>query len=122
MKHIKTFESTAGTADDGYYYNSVGTIYDMREIKELEVADRGNYTPREFNSWLKKYNITLDTPAVWVCKTIKDTEPYVVNDGDGMYRVPRTDGYLIEESDDGDGGFIMILTNPKSKFEWFDIE
>jgi len=113
------------------YYNTHGQFAPYSEIKELEEDERGNYPEGTFDEWAKKYNINDNDLCIWVTKKLRDAYMYLLpasmwNDlwemsdeeaeelikEEGYTKddvnVINADGFIIEESDDGDGGFIFV--------------
>jgi hypothetical protein len=93
------------------WFNSHGEVTTLAEIYELEVEDRENYTPEEFQRWLDKYGLTLNMGAIWGT-TREMAQTYCDNPEDEPVELaPERYGVftVIEESDDGDDGFLLVL-------------
>lgn len=125
-------EATGTLKNTITYYNSHGNSMDWSEFVEIEVRERKNYPMREVRKWEKKYNIKPETPVIWVTKTPNEAlyymtlaqshsdikmlstkefeEKWNVSTSD-LHEFTPEDGYLIPESEDGDGGYLMVLFN-----------
>lgn len=102
------------------YYNSHWHWMPFSEFIELEVEDRWNYELNEIDEWQKKYSFNNDSKCIWICKRMWEANRYnlppemwedwaLVNDWDcEVYEINPDIGFIIEESDDGDGWFIFI--------------
>jgi len=111
------------------YYNTHGEFAPYSEIRELEL-ERG-LTKKDFDEWQTKYDIKDDDLVIWVTKKIRDAYMYLLpasmwnelwemDDQEAEHlinsegytkddvNVINADGFIIEESDDGDGGFIFV--------------
>ena len=111
------------------YYNTHGEFAPYSEIRELEL-ERG-LTQKDFDEWQTKYDIKDDDLVIWVTKKIRDAYMYLLPasmwnelwemgdeeaeqliNSEGYTKddvnVIDADGFIIEESDDGDGGFIFV--------------
>jgi hypothetical protein len=125
MKNYSSF------INERVYYNSHGEYAPFHEIRELEVYDRENYTPDEFEKWQKKYEITDGDMCIWVTKSKKQAYTYLLPaqyhddimgmdewevkkwiDEEGieeeLHEIDDKDGFIIPESDDGDDGFLFV--------------
>jgi lipopolysaccharide assembly outer membrane protein LptD (OstA) len=94
------------------YYNSHGYTMTWKHMKELEVYERGNYKPEEVKQWEKKYNIKDTDKCIWVTKNKRDVKRYLEYDNDSSNNpisFERKQGFIIPESNDGDGGFLFVL-------------
>ena len=106
------------------YYSSHNPRRDrftFAEFIEREVEDIGNYTEEEADEWSRKYNLLPDTPVIWVT-TVKwvanrynlssdewnDAE-FVPESEMNVYEIDSTKGFLIQETDDGDDGFLFAF-------------
>lgn len=96
----------------------------LGEFIKIEVRERENYDMSDIKQWQSKYKINRNTEVLWVA-----TEPWIAarydmmaqdwdnaedvyNSNKSDYNVEEIDssrGTIIEESDDGDGGYLMIL-------------
>ena len=99
----------------------------ISQFIETEIKERGNYTRKEVNNWIKKYNIKPNTELLWVTTTPwmaaryemstdewNDDIEQIYNSNKENYSVRTIDanaGVIIEESDDGDDGYIFVLKN-----------
>ena len=114
------------------YYNSHGSYASWADIRDIEVYDRENYTPEEFKEWQDKYDITDGDQVIWVTKNKKQAYAYLLpadyhdtvlnmsdrqikmvlnkngQNGDELTEIKETDGFIIPESDDGDGGYLFV--------------
>lgn len=95
------------------WYSSHGSVTSLAEIYELEVEERENYTPQEFQSWIASYGLTMEMDAIWGT-TYETARRYCDNEDDEPYElVPKEYGVrsfiVITESDDGDDGFLLVL-------------
>ena len=117
------------------YYNSHGFSMPWTEMVQIEIG-RGNYTKREFNNWAKKYNIKPNDNVIWVTSNkniaVSYTAPssdyekilsmsdsqldnYIISQGINLNEYTQKDGNLINESDDGDDGYILLLSKKYEK-------
>jgi hypothetical protein len=122
MKYIKSkyiFESNT-------YYNSHGATMYVSEFIEIEVEERENYELSDVYEWMLKYNFDETNECIWVTKDKRDAYKYIlsaeyydkiennenidklISDSE-VYEYTDSDGQIIEESDDGDGGFLLII-------------
>ena len=127
----KKFDRTLDSLNESKYYNTHGYYCTFAEMKKLEVNERENHTDEDFEEWKEKYNISDDDEVIWVTKLQKDALRYIfpAEDWDDIYSMNTTqikklmkerdydddlyiinssEGFLIPESDDGDGGFIFV--------------
>ena len=92
----------------------------MKEFIDLEVEERQNYTLPEIRIWMKKYHLTPKTEVIWVCNEPWQANRYnlpaddwhkaneiEVGEGD-VNEIDGKDGFIIEESDDGDDGYLFV--------------
>ena len=115
------------------YYNSHGNDMLVRTFINVEVKERGNTELETVKQWMKAYDFSAHDRCIWVTKTKKEAVVYSVNAGDredvlilqedevaqfckleGIeepYEYTEEQGYIIPESDDGDGGFLFIFKN-----------
>jgi len=112
-----------GNANSTNYYTTAEPMT-IDDFIEIEVEDRGNYDIDDVNEWIDKYKIESDTELLWVAASphiaaryqmpAEDwdnaKEIYEKNPGEYNVRtVSSKTGTIIEESDDGDDGFIFVL-------------
>lgn len=90
------------------YYNSHGQTTTFADIWDVEVEERENYTDEQFATWAEKYGIDDDNMAIWVVAKPEDVLRYV-DDIEEAYTYTDEQGFIIPESDDGDGGFIFVF-------------
>ena len=111
--HIKNYYTTSG-------------VMRFKEFIDLEVNERKNYTRSEINNWMKKYNIDTSDWVIWVSPQkwvawryqeladyFDDTEylkKQAEKHSDEIYKYTTKEGYIIPESDDGDDGYLFVLT------------
>lgn len=125
---VKKFKLFTESVNKDYYTTS--KPMNIETFIEIEVEERDNYSLEEVKKWIEKYNITNDTLLLWVTD-----KPYVA----ASYQMPsedycnaeeiynsNPDDYdvqtipqstiidIIEESDDGDFGYLAIL----STYDW----
>lgn len=115
------------------YYNSHGSTMPFSEFIELEVEERENYEMEEVKEWMEEFNFDENSECIWVTKDKRDVYRYhltadywdeIDNGGDinqmlekefggsdnvEVYEYDSSDGVIIEDTDDGDGGFLFIL-------------
>jgi len=114
------------------YWNSHGQFAPFHEIRDIEVYDRENYTPEEFDAWQEKYEITDGDMVIWVTDNKKQAYAYLLPadyhdeihnmsfskvkrvmkeegiDEEDDVREIKDKGFIIPESDDGDNGFLFV--------------
>ena len=95
------------------YYSSHGCFAKWSEIRKLEVDERGNYTNEEVDGWEEKYGLKDDDMVLWVTEDKRMAASYGCDSEPEEINVEY--GFLIEESDDGDGGYIYVLRNSKNQ-------
>ncbi len=123
MSHIKKFNDFLNETFDTIYYTTSFPM-SISKIIEIEVEERDNYEMSQVESWIEKYHIEEDDKLIWVA-----TEPYIAaryqmssddwdraekiykkNPGDFNVRtISSKEGVIIQESDDGDDGFLFKL-------------
>jgi hypothetical protein len=77
----------------------------MGDFLEIEVSERENYTQEEVDSWWEKYDIGLNTEVIWVTNLHNCAAMYC----DLADPVEVSVRLIIEESDDGDEGYLGVL-------------
>ena len=92
--------------EDQDWFSSHGEPMPMSEFLYLEVEDRGNYTQEEVDAWWEQYDIGLMDNVIWVTGYDNCKERYC-EDGCGPVKVEVR--HIIEESNDGDGGYLAVL-------------
>ena len=100
------------------YYNSFGRLTPFAEIENIEI-DRENNTLDEFRAWREKYDVQDDSLAVWVTRSLRTAKRWA-EEGETT-GIPRSAGFLILESDDGEDGFILIITDPNAQQQFSTI-
>jgi len=118
MKYIKFYE------DFNKIFYSTSSPITISEFIETEVDERGNYDIDDVNEWISKYGIKSNTNLIWV-----SDKPYIAarysmpaeewDDAEDIYNSDKDsykvdiftndDGTIIDESNDGDDGYLMIL-------------
>jgi len=86
------------------WYNSIGERYTFGSVIDTEVHDRENYTIEEVNMWKEKYSIDDDTEVMWVCSDKRTCRSLYCYDEYEPMEIEVEN--IIEESDDGDYGFL----------------
>ena len=118
----------------GYGYSSHGCMVPWKEIREIEVKERGNYPMREVRKWEKKYGIKDDMPTIWLTNermaltygdgadmidtilSLTDEELTAYMKAEDIEPPEKFDlsmGTLIPESDDGDDGYLFVYTGKR---------
>jgi hypothetical protein len=128
---MKTYQAFI---NERVYYNSHGNFSSFFNIRQLEETERENYPKGTFDSWAEQYGISDDDSCIWVTKDKKQAYTYLlpsqyhdeimskeeweveewIDDKrieEKLYEVDDKDGYIIPESDDGDGGFLFVKDN-----------
>ena len=113
------------------YYNYGGKPFTFQEFIEREVEELGNYDLQFINQIMRKYGVHHNDLCIWVTKDPKDALRYALpashwHDDYSPSKIARhgltyndlnhfqaSDGRLIEETDDGDGGFLFIIKNKR---------
>lgn len=135
-QNLNVIENSSLSSDSQeFYYNTHGNKMSFKTFVETEVDERANYPMEDILSWMKKYNINFDDKCIWITKDPKDAFRYLAFD-DGyfednsneedetygnkysvndLHHIRVTDGFLIPESDDGDGGFLFVYKNKSTK-------
>jgi hypothetical protein len=106
-------------------YYTTATPISIEEFIETEVYDRENYDITEINNWIIKYNIPNNKEILlWVSTkpwiAARYTLPaeywdnikeiYLKNPSDfNIETIYKNDGTIINESNDGDDGYLMVL-------------
>lgn len=105
------------------YYTTAEPM-SIDDFIEIEVEDRENYDIDDVNEWISKYKIESDTKLLWVATTPHiaaryqmpaedwDNAKEIYEENPDDYKVETVSsksGTIIEESDDGDDGFVFIL-------------
>jgi len=125
MKHIKTYQLFEN--EQKTYYTTSEPM-SLGQFKELEVEERGNYEEEDVDKWVEKYGITDKSQLLWVAVNPWTAARYAYftadqwDDAEKIYKaggndeypvdiVSVSDGTIIEESDDGDEGFLMLMND-----------
>lgn len=96
----------------------------IAQFIELEVNERNNYDLDDVKSWIEQYNITESDQLLWVttkphiaARYSMDAEDWenaeeIYNQNPEAFNVSviNDEGVLVSESDDGDDGFIFLLS------------
>jgi len=94
------------------YYSSHGQTMKFSQFIELEVEDRQNYEMDDVQEWIDKYNIKDTDDCIWITPDKKVALNYSkMNYSKDLtvYKINGNNGVLIEESDDGDDGYLFIF-------------
>jgi len=108
------------------YYTTSFPMY-FSEFLEIEVDERENYDLEDIEDWKSKYNLKNDDLVLWVTPKPYiaaryqmpsedwDMAEQIYNDNPNNYGVEEVEenGVIIEESDDGDDGYLMIINKNK---------
>lgn len=118
------------------YYSSAYAPMSWAQMRETEVTDRNNYTSKQFDRLQKKYLISENDPVIWVSPKKEAAASYAalaeerekvlsmsdselnqfINENQIYLNEYSSDsGILIPESNDGDDGFIFLMTKQKMK-------
>lgn len=127
----------AGIKSEAVYYNSHGVPMTFSDFIYTEVEDKDNYKIEEIDVWKDKYKIKDDDLVIWVTPNKRVAQTYmapsylfdelidapsdfdaeqIIKNEMGMdaqtepIAFKSKDGFIIPESDDGDEGFLMVLT------------
>ena len=116
--------------DEKMYYNSHGISCSWNQMIETEVYERSNNTLEDVKAWEKKYNIRPFDQVIWVTPNKNMAAAYsgLADDHEailamspiglqeflasmevGLCCFKESQGRIIEESDDGDDGYMFIL-------------
>ena len=115
-----------GIAPVKKYYTTSFPMY-FSEFLEIEVDERENYDLEDIEDWKSKYNLKNDDLVLWVTPKPYiaaryqmpsedwDMAEQIYNDNPNDYGVEEVEenGVIIEESDDGDDGYLMIVNKNK---------
>lgn len=106
-------------------YYTTSNPMTMSNFIALEVEERNNCDIEDVNYWIEKYGIAPQTQIIWVALHPHVAARYQMNaedwcNAENVYnanpeqfdvkQIKGTDGFLIPETDDGDDGFIFVLT------------
>ena len=108
------------------YYTSHDPAYKMtlNQFIETEVHERGNYTLKEVQGWMRKYNLTGNDFALWVSplKWVANRYNLFAEDWDkarfipesemSVYEIKGDEGFIIPESNDGEAGYLFVFHRP----------
>ena len=102
------------TENNSIWYSSHGHMMTTLRFVELEVLDRKNYTNEEVIEYFKQNGIVFssDLRCIWVTKDDKIARSYNDNPKDNIYAIDTSNGTVIHNFDDGDGGFLYVDTVP----------
>lgn len=105
------------------YYTTSRPI-SIKDFIEIEVEERDNYDLSDVDDWIKKYKITENDKLIWVALKPHIAARYEMDSDDSenaeeVYNrnpsdfnvklIKSDDGFLIPETNDGDGGFIFVF-------------
>jgi len=119
------------------YYNSHGYFMTIKDLYNIEVIERENYSDEYFKSIMNNYNLNFDDNCIWVTDNIKNVISYIlpasyyneimssetydelnniVKKDTGsdisnlnIFEYTEKDGIIIKEFDDGDNGYLLVL-------------
>lgn len=91
-----------------YGYSSHGKFMPFSEFIELEVEERDNNTLEEVQEWQKKYNIDITQSCIWVTLKKRDVKEYCDYWNTDFKKIDLSNGFILEESYDGEGGYLFI--------------
>ena len=97
--------------DKNRWYNSHGQSYTMADFVELEVKERDNYNMEDIDKWWELYDIGYNTPVIWVTSRERCADWY--SEGGEVYDMTDKIVDIIEESCDGDDGYLAILEHER---------
>lgn len=118
------------------YYSSAYAPMTWAQMRETEVTERNNYTTKQFERFQKKYLINDNDNVIWVSPdknvavsyaaladdrdavlsmTAEELEQFMDDNDIYLNEYSSNSGALITESNDGDEGFIFLITNQKMK-------
>lgn len=119
---IESLKEQSDTTTQIYYFSA--SNYNKSAMRfidfiETECFERENYDKNNIVWIAQKYNLSLSRRVRWVTLKAEDVEPYCDfehrKDKDGTeYRwapidfVSNEDGFIIPETDDGNGGFLFV--------------
>ena len=124
INNVKTFKQFVNENINNTNYYTTSIPMTINDFIEIEVEDRENYDIDDVNEWIDKYNINPNTEMIWVAE-----EPYIAaryemnaedwDNAEQIYNenpndfnveiINSNEGFLIPETDDGDGGFIFVF-------------
>jgi hypothetical protein len=130
IKNFNSFIDESLFSSQKKYYNSHGQFSSFHEIRDIEVYDRENYTPEEFQAWQDKYEISDGDQVIWITDNKKQAYAYLLpadyhdeihnmsigkiksalkkEDIDDDIKEIKDKGFIIPESDDGDNGYLFV--------------
>ncbi|MBU1067311.1 hypothetical protein KKE60_05960 [Patescibacteria group bacterium] len=94
----------------------------LTEFISTEARDRGNYSEQEVSGWMAKYGLTKRDKVIWVSPDKEIAEKYTLTaeqiaQGERseveVGKIDTSEGFIIPESDDGNGGFLFAIRKPK---------
>lgn len=108
------------------YYTTAKISFTIIDFIETEVEDRDNYDIKDVNEWISKYHIKKNDKLIWVATKPWIAARYLMNaadwdDAEKFYELNKekydkeinvykaNQGTIIEESDDGDGGYLFLF-------------
>jgi len=109
----------AGEAPRGPFWTT-SRATSWSELIETEVEERGNYSTEEVEIWRKKYGLRPTDRVIWVSPSKAVAASYQVSseEMESVRNLPedqvdatevRQPGFIIPESDDGDGGYLYVI-------------
>ena len=104
-----------GTRIEKQYYNSHGSFTTVKELYDLEVLDRENYTHDEVQKifWRSGLEFNKNFKCIWVTSDKKIAESYRDDLSLDVVEVNTSKGVVLFEFDDGDNGFLYVEAEPK---------
>jgi len=94
------------------FYNSHGYMMNLSEVIALEVEDRGNFTLRQVKAWIRKYGLTVKSRLIWVSRNRELVKDWYMDDPEAEpIEIPETKGKIIKESDDGNEGYLLVVSS-----------
>ena len=123
---VLKFEEFVNESLDNNVWYTTSEEMSIEEFIEIEVEERENYELEEIEEWMEMYNITEDSELLWVATTPAMAARYSMDTelwNDDLYieeynkdpeswyvrEILASAGTIIEESEDGEGGYIMVL-------------
>ncbi|MBN1156719.1 hypothetical protein JXA85_03825, partial [Candidatus Woesearchaeota archaeon] len=102
------------------FYTSAGKPFTFNQFIDREVNELNNYSLKEVREWQKKYDISDNVRVIWVSPNKWIANKYNLPAGEENWeKVPEAElnitpissneGFVIPESDDGDGGYLFVF-------------
>jgi len=96
-------------------YSSYEEEITFKDFYIEEIKNKGNYSEQDYNEWCNKYDLSDDSVVTWTMADNISSLSYLSDEGDDFVGTTDTTEYdivvedIIEESDDGNNGFLIIL-------------